>query len=1058
MRPVTLTMKAFVSFAKETTVAFEDFTKGLYLVVGETGSGKTTIFDAIVFALFGTASSKNRTPDMMHSDYVDKSEDTEVKLEFEHGGKRYTVTRTIHFSKKRGTDGEYRKGVLSANLILPEGQPIGGHEAVTKRCEELLGLNVEQFRKIVMLAQGEFREFLAADSGKKSEILGKLFDSSVYVRYQTLLGSTRAALEAKRKQYRDSLDAVMSTTFLPPQEDDGFLYHASNPQLLENLDCLIERDTERAAELAERKAAAQKAVDEINTRKGAAESSNRMIDELLGAQEHEEQLSARHGEIEALATQLEQAEKALHKACPARDKHTAARNAVVRTRSEIAALREKEAELRGSCETARANVEGDADAKERIAAIDAERRRIEESLPRYDALALKEAELDAAEDAVKRTRDKLQSDEARRVACKDELEAAQTELRALSNADADAVRAQAQYGQAQKDAAELHGEGGVKAGVDALRADEKTLVTEEAKLSALAKQAADAEQTHHSRYQAFVSGQAGVMAAALERELEANGRALCPVCHTEHHAGEAHDFARFVNGTPMQAEVDAAKKQYDRCEQARAAQQSAVERKRAELDSRRDALVVRASKLLPDCADWETLAGDGYLDAAAARFDAAEEETKRNYDDARRKRERKAKLSETCDRLAETLEKLAKEIDDGNAAKSEAEKRSLTLRAEAEGMKSHLPFETRPEAEAKRNALGEEYAALDARVKSHQRALDAAKEAVDTARGELAGKEKLLPEQESAETAARQDYEAVLAANGFAGEDALAAALAPIGSGDGEEWLARQREQITAYRNDCDNTRKRIETLTEQTEDLRYVNLEELKKELGEAGERRDEADRACTEHGKLLDNHKTVRHKASLALSTLSGTERAWRRIDKLADLALGANADGGKLSFERYVMGTIFKEVLEMANRRLDIMSGGRYTLEHITNAKYAYSTAGLEIEVLDVATGRQRPAGSLSGGESFQASLSLALGLSDVVQGHAGGMGLDTIFIDEGFGTLDGGALDSAITVLKQLTEGNRLVGIISHVDKLEESIPQKLRVRKTAHGSELKSKLS
>ena len=150
MRPITLTMKAFGSFINE-TVSFEDFKSGLYLVVGETGAGKTTIFDAIVFALFGRASGSNRDTDMMHSDYVDKSMDTEVKLVFARGGKQYTATRTIHFSKKRGAENEYGKGTLGARLDLPEGLPITGHNTVTKRCEELLGLDAGQFCKIIII-------------------------------------------------------------------------------------------------------------------------------------------------------------------------------------------------------------------------------------------------------------------------------------------------------------------------------------------------------------------------------------------------------------------------------------------------------------------------------------------------------------------------------------------------------------------------------------------------------------------------------------------------------------------------------------------------------------------------------------------------------------------------------------------------------------------------------------------------------------------------------------------------------------------------------------------
>ena len=155
---------------------------------------------------------------------------------------------------------------------------------------------------------------------------------------------------------------------------------------------------------------------------------------------------------------------------------------------------------------------------------------------------------------------------------------------------------------------------------------------------------------------------------------------------------------------------------------------------------------------------------------------------------------------------------------------------------------------------------------------------------------------------------------------------------------------------------------------------------------------------------------------------------------------------------------MGTMFREILEMANRRMELMSGGRYELVHKIGADRRNAKAGLEIEVLDNNTGLQRSSGTLSGGETFFTSLSLALGLSDVVQSHAGGRQMDALFIDEGFGTLSDDVLDKALDVLNQLTEGNRLVGIISHVDKLDESIPQKIRVRHSEKGSSLSLELS
>jgi exonuclease SbcC len=212
-------------------------------------------------------------------------------------------------------------------------------------------------------------------------------------------------------------------------------------------------------------------------------------------------------------------------------------------------------------------------------------------------------------------------------------------------------------------------------------------------------------------------------------------------------------------------------------------------------------------------------------------------------------------------------------------------------------------------------------------------------------------------------------------------------------------------------------------------------------------------ADEACKQMEKLLDNHREVRQRVRAAQAELDKTDAAWARLSELADLAVGVSGEGGKLSFDRYVMGTVFQEILQMANRRLNLMSGGKYELNHQIGSERRNAVAGLDIEVLDMNTGKPRPSASLSGGESFLASLSLALGLSDVVQSRAGGRKLDALFIDEGFGSLDDSTLDMALEVLGQLTEGNRLVGVISHVAKLEESIPQKIRVKNGKNGSSL-----
>ena len=240
MRPILLEMTAFGSYAEKTAVDFKRFTHGLYLITGDTGAGKTTIFDAIMFALYGVASGPDRRPEMMHCDFVPKSADTEVTLTFLHRDCTYTVTRTIHYRKKRGTADQFSDGIPDAILWERETdrEPLKGASKVTDRCTELLGLNAEQFRKIVMLAQGEFRKFLSANAEEKNEILGKLFDNSIYVRYQELLRGARDTLKVERDGQTGQIENAMREAFQMPEgleAEEKNLYLPEHPKLAENL-------------------------------------------------------------------------------------------------------------------------------------------------------------------------------------------------------------------------------------------------------------------------------------------------------------------------------------------------------------------------------------------------------------------------------------------------------------------------------------------------------------------------------------------------------------------------------------------------------------------------------------------------------------------------------------------------------------------------------------------------------------------------------------------------------------------------------------------------------
>ena len=1058
MKPVRLTMTAFGSFAEETSVLFDEFQSGLFLVVGETGAGKTTIFDAIVFALFGTASGSMRRPDMMHSDYVEKSTDTRVSLTFDHVGRRYTVSRTIHYRKSRS--GQYSDGVLTAEFRAPDAEPLTGHTAVTKRCEELLGLNADQFKKIVMLAQGEFREFLSADAGKKSEILGRLFDSTEYVRYQSLLGAARTALSERRKAHRETVEHLMNSAFLPPapepdREDE--LYLPGDPHLLERLDALTERERTTAKLLTDGKTDARRALDALNVRRGAAAGDNEKLRELAKKNQHLLALEAQRAGVELLSERRSRGERAFRRVLPVLEKRTQAIAAAEAAGAEILRLRERAEELRTARGEAGSELARAEALEPRVRELQAEQRRVEESLPVYDEAARESEALAKAQKDVDELRRSLTETTGRKAAADAARADGEAELLTLEGAQTEAVRAQNLYALAAANVEELTGENGIRKGVEDAEKAARDLAAHEAVLAELVTEAAKKEEAYHRLYRAFIGGQAGLLGAELEETLRADGRARCPVCRSEFTDGEPHSFAVPLEGTPTQSQVDAAKEIFSAADQARQERSGLISELRAGLQRDRKTLLARACRLLPDCQSWEVLTGPGRLDRAAESFRSALAEADDRRGKAAERLARQDALKKRMSELAGENARLGEELEALRTRLQEAEKTAAARAERRKARQSALPFPTLDLARERIATLSKESAALTGRIEASRNAFNAAKEAADRAEGQLSAAEKALPGLERESELARERFLQALSDNGFSDAASFEAALPPAGE-DAETWLARQAEIIADWHNDLENTRKRAAELTEQTAGLSYTDLEALDARLQEAEARVSAAEDALARHKALLQNHTDVRRKAAASLAALAETDAAWARLDKLADLALGAAGEGGKLSFERYVMGSIFRQVLEMANRRLDVMSGGQYTLVHTTNAGRANAVAGLEIEVLDASTGRQRGAASLSGGETFQVSLSLALGLSDVVYSRAGGIGLDAIFIDEGFGALDSGALDSAIGVLSQLTEGNRLVGVISHVDKLAESIPQKLRVKKTARGSVLTAELS
>ena len=932
MRPVKLIMSAFGPYADTTEVDFDALgTAGVYLVCGDTGAGKTMIFDAICFALFGEASGDAkggaRSTSSLRSDYAERTTDTFVELVFEYRGERYRIRRNPEYLRAKARGEGETKRASGAEMELADGRVVSGVRKVNTQVEELLGIDSEQFKQIVMLAQGEFRKLLTADTETREVIFRKLFGTHVYEEVQERLAQECRALE------RENVKAKAQIA--------GFAGRARFPE-----------GSSASEELEQKKATEGQLGGWLRD----------ALCELLAVDEPEH--ARLDAEVEALRRKWSDANALLKQieVRPALEQD--ARN----HEAETSRLKEAAPALAAALEAARAHDDERSHAMERAA-------RIEGTFPKYEELketAEEQARMKAEDDEARRALEartketaetaalvKRLTDEVsrrdgadiRRVETSAKLDSAKTQVDAAARAldEAKALAEKRALLAANVQAAEPP----YQKALEALARDEAAHDADLARLNDLQKRQR--------------AGRAGLLAAELEEG------APCPVCGSVHHPAPA-PCAPEGSAIPTDAELDAAAEAEARSKAASTADSITASQLKTVLDERRRQLGTFD----------EEHGGDADLEERIKLAQQALEATCALRDDA------EAAYKQT-----------AREADD--LARYEAELDAARKRANQEGeLLERAQTKARDTAEARR-LVGERLSHLKSDLEFASLS-DAQSEAARLRQKATS----LKTARDTAETALREN----------------AAALHTH-----EELLKAATKRLAEIPQADEETTKATMARYQQ-------KAEQLKDEAARLKTRID-ANRSC------LDGLQDVlRHAGDI--------ERRYGRVKLLADVATGNLVGRQKIRFEAYVQAIYFDKVIEAANVRLKMLTGGQFQLvrhsEGTGNAK-----AGLGLYVSDSFTGRARDASSLSGGESFQASLCLALGLSDIVQAHAGGVEFDTMFVDEGFGSLDQGALGNAISLLSDLSAGTKLVGIISHVEDLKANIPKKIVVTKTRTGS-------
>ena len=926
MRPLQLTLSAFGPYAAQTTLDLEKLGKGgLYLITGDTGAGKTTLFDAITYALYDHSSSGIREGSMLRCKYADDKTPTFVELEFEVHGVRYTVRRNPEYQRPKARGEGMTTEKADATLTYPDDRPpVTKAKDVTAAVQEIIGLDYNQFSQIVLIAQGQFTKLLNASTEERSRIFRKLFRTQRYAQLQERLQSEASALNQQRTAQNAKLDSLLGGLQFSPEDPDAEALRALCAQTVPEtalalLDTLTARQAAALEEAGTALQATEAQLDTVQQQLGAAAQAQRLA----------QQLAARQAELAA-------AKPALDAARAEADRHA-----------------------------------GDA---AQLDALTAQVTQAQSALAAYDALDTLCRQQTEARDAARLAAAQAHKRRTQLDSLNAALTAAEAELAALADADTRLLAL-------QNRSAQLTQRGEALAKLEQRLADcqrqAKTAHKAQESYRAAAAAQDEARTRQNTLERAFLDAQAGLLAESLTEG------APCPVCGSTHHPARA----LLPHTAPTQAQVEAARQaaaEADRqAQSASAAAQSALAAaNEAKTSLRRDAETLLPERFTaPEGTVPLTFAlMTNVLAEENTALQAAQTDCKAQCRQAEADCRRKAQLE--ADRQAKTrqrpaLEQAAAEADRSAAAQNAS---ADALEGQIAERRAALPYPRRADAQAALDKLEADRRTLRTGMDTAQRKLKQAEQTVAAAEAAV---EALTAQQTAAQ----------------------------------KELPARSAEELTAQQTE----------LTAARETLRS-----REKQLS----------------AQLLPNRKTAAQyrAAAEARQTL---ESRWQWVSALAATAGGTLTSKQKIKLEAYIQMNYLDRILRYANTRLMQMTAGQYELERI-GAENQRSQSGLDLGVIDHYNGTRRSVKTLSGGESFKASLALALGLSDEVQSSAGGIRLDTLFLDEGFGSLDEESLELAIRVLSGLTEGDRLVGIISHVGALKDRIDRQVVVHKARTG--------
>ena len=931
MKPIKLIISAIGPYADEPLeIDFSQFSgKGLFLISGDTGAGKTTIFDAICFALYGETSGHYRDTKNLRSQYAAPGTNSYVDFYFSHQGEEYRIYRQPGYlrAKQRGEGliEEKEKAVLYCGAETPQ----EGKTQVDRRIKELLSISFEQFKQIAMIAQGEFWELLNASTQERTEILRTIFMTERYQRLEQKLRERRNAGLNEKKRLENSVVQYFNEAAAGPKS-----------QLAEDLQKLQEQ----------------------TAASGGAWDLAAMLD-LLAAL-----LAEDEAENTLVQADLQAANKLL-------DEHKKALNDAQTNNKLLDRLDEHQKRQRWLAEQGPA-MDGQAQLLQRQKAA---RREVQPTFAGWQQAQAQAGQ--TAEDIEQQGRDLAQ------------LEAVQEQAEAilkpgkLQQASTWLVESQKQQEEWEHVAGDLNKL--LKQDISDYNIAKGDLEKKQREFEKAQGEYNKLDEEYKRQEQILENCRAGILAQTL-----AAGQP-CPVCGSTQHPRPAQLPAAAVT----EADLKQSKAALELARQAKDNLLTAAENAKGILQKQGEQLKKNVIKALAE-------AGQPQI-----------EET--------------AKGEELTAQLQQAVRNIDTKIQDEKQKQQKLGQKCLAY-IEAARLKGGQT--TRP-----------------AGVKQAIEQAQQAAAALQSSKAELAGSLKTLREnlnkQQVEAEKLQGKFVVVLQEKGFADEEEFKSLLAT------EEEISQTEELLNQYWQDVQTNEKQLAQAMEdaagkmrQDEAVLQQQVQAQAQLVADLQTESNLLQTRLTQNGRLQQNIAAQKEPLFAACQES-------QLCSQLYNLISGNISEKNKITFEQYIQAAGFDNIIAAANRRLLPMSDGQFELFRVQEAGNKRSKASLDLEVQDNFTGQRRPVGNLSGGESFKASLSLALGLSDTVSGDLGGVQMDVLFVDEGFGTLDRKSIENALDILLSLSGANKLVGIISHREELVENIPQQIRVRKSKNGSSI-----